>query len=78
MGNQQWHVVGVCTFFLDCVVRLETNLRNHACLTTGDTIALEYNDTVSVVCVPVRDERNVSFLRYVELNYQVLLACLPW
>ena len=31
-----------------CVCRLENALRNFACLTTGDVIAINYNEKVSV------------------------------
>ena len=33
---------------LDSVCRLENALRNFACLTTGDVIAINYNEKVSV------------------------------
>lgn len=34
-----------------CVCRLENALRNFACLTTGDVIAINYNEKVSVSTV---------------------------
>lgn len=40
-------IVYVYTLTL-CVCRLENALRNFACLTTGDVIAINYNEKVSV------------------------------
>lgn len=34
-----------------CVCRLENALRNFACLTTGDVIAINYNEKVSVSAI---------------------------
>lgn len=40
-------MVCVCALTM-CVCRLENALRNFACLTTGDVIAINYNEKVSV------------------------------